>query len=134
MRKILFGLAAAASALTMAAPASAQAWTPPVYNYQPYNFGYHFSGRSFATVMQQRVQRIRTDVRTMEARRILSRNEARNLDRQAERVQERIWRASRNGISPAEARNVDTQIRNLELRVTREATDWNNRYGRNHRW
>jgi len=134
MKKLLFGIAAATSALMIAAPASAQVWAPPVYNYQPYNYGYGFNYRNFAGTMQQRVQRIRTDIHVMRDRRILSRNEARSLDRQAERLQERIYRVSRNGISPAEARGVDNQIRNLEVRVHREATDWNNRYGRNHRW
>ena len=131
MRKFLIPIVAAASSLAMAAPASAQVvqWAPPVYQYNPYNFGNGFSGINFARSMESRVQRIRQDIRVMHDRRVLSRNEARNLDNQAERLQRRIYRASRNGISPGEARSVETQIFNLQRRVAREANDWNRRYG-----
>src|SRR4051812_3487273 len=73
MRKFLIPVAVAASALTVAAPAAAQ-WAPPVYHYQPYDFGRAFSGQRFANSMEVRVQRIRGDIRAMEARRILSRS------------------------------------------------------------
>ena len=133
MRKFLIPLVAAGSALTLAAPASAQ-WAPPVYNYSPYNYGYGFSGHNFARAMSDRVQRIRTDIRVLQQRRILSWNEARSLDSDARSVQRRIFTASRNGINPREARNVENRIRRLEIRVAREANDWNNRYGRNRRY
>ena len=128
MIKFLLPIAAAASALTIAAPASAQ-WAPPVYRYTPYNFNYGFSGMRFARSMETRVARIRGDIRAMEFRRILGRGEARSLDRQAINLQRRIARASRFGISPREARSVEIGIRNLEYRVSREATDWNRRPG-----
>ena len=128
MRKFLVFIAAAGSALTFAAPASAQ-WVPPVYRYQPYNYGYGFSYHAFAQSMEARVQRIRNDVRAMDIRRILSRSEARSLDNQARNLQRRIFFASRNGIQPGEARSLENQIRYLEFRVQREATDWNNRPG-----
>jgi hypothetical protein len=134
MLKYLIPIATAASALTIAAPASAQ-WAPPVYRYQPYVYTNGFSYRAFAASMENRVQRMRNDIRVMQGRRILSYNEARNLDRQADNLQRRIYRASRNGIQPGEARRLETQIRNLEYRIQREATDWNNRYGgRHHRY
>src|SRR5215213_478633 len=98
MRKFVFSIAAAASTLALAAPASAQ-WAPPVYDYTPYNFGVGFSGIRFARAMETRVQRIRVDIRSMAARRILSRAEARSLDVQAANLQRRIFRATRNGIS-----------------------------------
>ena len=136
MRKFLIPIAAAASTLALAAPASAQIiqWAPPVYQYNPYNFGNGYNGINFARSMESRVQRIRQDIRVMHDRRVLSRNEARNLDNQAERLQRRIYRASRNGISPGEARSVETQIFNLQRRVAREANDWNNRFGRHRRY
>jgi TolA-binding protein len=129
MRKFLIPIAAAGSALAFAAPASAQ-WAPPVYSYQPYNYGNAFSFHAFANSMQQRVERIRNDIRVMQGRRILSYSEARSLDVQANALQRRIYRASRNGIQRGEARNLENQIRNLEFRVQREARDWNNRPGR----
>jgi hypothetical protein len=128
MRKFLIPILAAGSALTMAAPASAQ-WAPPVYRYQPYNFGYGFSGINFARAMESRVQRIRSDIRVMEIRRILGRGEARSLDNQARNLQRRIFRASRFGINPGEARSVEIGIRQLEIRVAREASDWDRRPG-----
>jgi hypothetical protein len=129
MRKFLIPIVATASALAVAAPATAQ-WAPPVYHYQPYNYGHGFNYHAFARSMQVRVQRIRADIRVMQARRILSRMEARSLERQAANLQTRIFRASRNGIQLNEARRLENQIRNLEFRVQREATDWNNRPNR----
>jgi hypothetical protein len=136
MRKFLIPIAAAASALAVAAPASAQyvQWSPPVYQYNPYNYGYGFNGGNFARSMADRVQRVRTDIRVMRDRRVLSRAEARNLDQQAENLQRRIFRASRNGIRAGEARSLENQIFNLQRRVAREANDWNRQYGRHRRY
>jgi hypothetical protein len=136
MRKFLIPLAAAASAFAMTAPASAQAygnlgpWTAPVYNYQPYNYGYGFNGYRFVREMSSRVQRIRGDIGNMEARRILSPREARSLDREARAIERQIYKAPRNGIRPGEARGIENRIRRLEYRVAREARDWNGRPGR----
>ena len=78
MRKFLIPLVAASSALTIAVPASAQAWAPPVYRYAPYNYGNGFSFHAFAQTMEQRVQRVRNDIRGMQSRHILSWQEARS--------------------------------------------------------
>jgi hypothetical protein len=134
MRKFLIPIAAAASTLAVAAPASAQVWAPPVYQYNPYNYGYGFNGGNFARSMESRVQRVRMDIRVMRDRRILSRGEARGLDNQARRLQDRIFRASRFGINPYEARSLETQIFNLQRRVAQEANDWDRRYGRHRRY
>ena len=129
MRRFLIPMSSAAAVLAVATPASAQ-WSPPVYRYQPYDYSQGFRYHAFAQSMQVRVQRIRNDIRAMQARRILSWREARDLERQAANLQMRIFRASRNGIQPGEARRLEDQIRNLEIRVQREATDWNNRPNR----
>jgi hypothetical protein len=135
MRKFLIPIVAAASAIAVAAPASAQyvQWAPPVYQYNPYNYGYGFSGINFARSMADRVQRIRHDIRVMRDRRVLTRYEARSLDNQAENLQRRIFRATRNGIRPGEARSLENQIFNLQRRVAREANDWDRRYGHHRR-
>jgi hypothetical protein len=133
MFKFLIPVAAAASALTIAAPASAQVWVPPGDQYAPYNYGYGFSGFRFARAMEARVQRVRGDIRVMAARRILGWNEARGLDNEARNLQVRIARATRYCISPGEARGIENGIRRLEYHVSREATDWNNRYGHRYR-
>ncbi len=132
MRKFVIPIVVAASALAMAAPASAQ-WAPPHYNYQPYSYGNGFSGHRFASDMSARVERIRRDIREMQQRRVLGWREARSLENQAANLQQRIYSASRNGIQPGEARRLENQIRNLENRVSREATDNNNRPGYRHR-
>jgi hypothetical protein len=135
MRKVLISLAAAASAAAIAAPASAQPhgnltpYAAPVYNFSPYNYGRGYNGYAFVQQMQARVQRIRSDIRNMEMRRILSPREARNLDKEARAVERRIYRAPRGGIRVAEARGIENRIRNLEIRVSREARDWNGRPG-----
>lgn len=136
MRKFLIPILAAASTVAVAAPATAQyvQWAPPVYQYNPYNYGYGFSYHAFANSMQQRVERIRSDIRVMQQRRVLSWGEARGLDNQAARLQRRIFMASRNGIQPGEARRLENQIFNLQRHVAREANDWNNRYGRHGRY
>jgi hypothetical protein len=133
MRKFLIPIAAAASTLAIAAPAAAQ-WAPPVYNYQPYNYGRGYNGFNFARSMETRVQRLRVDIRNLQARRILGRGEARSLEVQARNLQRRIYMASRNGIQPYEARQVENQIRRLEYRIHREATDYNNRPGGRRRY
>jgi hypothetical protein len=131
MRKYLIPIVAAASTLAVAAPASAQ-WAPPVYRYQPYSFGQGYNGMRFARTMQQRVQRVRADIRTMEVRRILSFREARSLDNQARAIERKVYRSTGNGIQPGEARAIERRIRQLEFRVQREATDFNNRPNRRH--
>jgi hypothetical protein len=129
MRKFLIPVLAAASALTIAAPASAQ-WAPPVYRYQSYNYGNGYNGFNFARSMEQRVQRMRGDIRQMQDRRILSWNEARGLENEAASIQRKIYRSSGNGIQPGEARNIENRIQRLEYRISREASDWNGRSGR----
>ena len=128
MHKIIISVAAAAAAVSFAAPASAQ-WAPPVYRYAPYSYGHGYSGMAFARTMADRVQRIRGDIRDMQMRRILSYGEARSLDSEARSIQRRVFRASRNGIQPGEARSVENRIRRLEIRIAREANDWNRRPG-----
>lgn len=122
MRKFLIPLVAGVSVLAVAAPASAQ--------YAPRGDRYHryqpaFDGRG----LQVRVERVREQIRRLEARRVLSYREGRSLEAEAARVQRQIFRDSRNGIQPGEARRLEERIRRLEYRVQREATDMNNRPG-----
>lgn len=134
MRKFLIPIVAAVSTLAIAAPASAQRWAPPVYHYQPYYYGHGYNGFRFAQSMRARVQRLRGDIRVMEARRILSYREARSLDNEARSIERKVYRSSGNGIQPGEARTIERRIQRLEYRISREATDWNNRVGRYRRY
>jgi len=141
MRKITLTLAAAGAAVAFAAPASAQYYPAPNYvpayqqqgyGYQQPGYGYNswlfnFRDQRYARMMQDRVQRIRHDIRQMGAYRILSPREVRDLDQEARAVQDRIYRYARAGVSNAEARRIDNRVRRLETRVMREASDWNRR-------
>jgi hypothetical protein len=131
-------LAAAGAAIAFAAPASAQYYPAPNYGYGQAGYGYqqpgygsqygwlfNFGDQRYARMMQDRVQRIRNDIRQMGARRILSYGEVRELDREARQVQDRIYRYARSGVSHSEARKIDNRVRRLEMRVVREANDWN---------
>lgn len=138
MRNLTLLMAGGIAALGVAAPASAQYYPQPNYGYgytQPYhqaragNWLYNFRDQRYTRMMQDRVQRIRYDIRQMAAMRVLSRGEARSLDSQARNIQDRIWRYSRYGVGPGEARAIDRQVRRLEERVVREANDWNRRPG-----
>jgi hypothetical protein len=124
MRKFLIPIVAGISVVAMAAPASAQ-YARPVDRYHRYD-RVAFDGRG----LQVRVDRIREQIRNLEARRILSFREGRSLERQAANLQGRVYRASRNGIQPGEARRLTDDIQRLEYRVQREATDFNNRPNR----
>lgn len=142
MRKLLIPIVAAASALAVAAPVSAQTWAPPGDSYQRDNYqrdnyqrdnyehdryNYRSNELNFPRAMQARVERIRGEIRSMQERRILSWREARWLENEAARIQDGIWRDSRNGIQPGEARRIEERINRLEYRVSREANDWNGR-------
>lgn len=140
MRKMTLTMVAAGAAVAFAAPVAAQYrpapnYVPafqPAYGYQQpglNNWLFNFRDQRYARMMQDRVQRIRHDIRQMGAMRILSRNEVRDLDREAVAVEQRIWRYSRNGVSFSEARRIDNRVRRLEDRVVREANDWNRRAG-----
>ena len=134
MRYMTLTLAAAGAAVAFAAPAAAQYSPATAYGYQQAayaqnNWLFNFRDQRYARMMQDRVQRIRHDIRQMGAMRILSRNEVRDLDREAVAVEQRIWRYSRNGVSFSEARRIDNRVRRLEDRVVREANDWNRRPG-----
>ena len=132
MRKFLISAAVTASALAAAAPAAAQVYPAPRYNqgagYQNH-WLFDFRNQRYARMMQDRVTRIRHDIRQMAAQRILSRGEFRSLDGEARLLQDRIFRSSRNGVNRNEARRIDRSVRRLEERVVREARDWNRRTG-----
>jgi hypothetical protein len=123
MRKLLIPIVAGVSVLAMAAPASAQ-YAPRMDRYHRYDPG-AFDGRG----LQIRVDRIREQIRRLEARRVLSFREGRSLEYQAMNLQRRIARASGNGIQPGEARRLNDDIRRLEFRVQRQASDLDNRPG-----
>ena len=157
MRNLILTLSAAGAAIAFAAPAAAQYYQQPTYGHgyqqptygygyqQPYGYPaqygqpsygygqnawlYNFRDNRYASMMRDRVHRIRGDIRNMAAQRVLSRGEFVSLDQEARRVERKIDRSSRYGVDRQEARRIDRSVRRLEERVIREATDWNRRSG-----
>ena len=127
MRKFLIPAAAAlATTVAMATPAAAQYYPgQQAYGYQNYAYNSYGNGRN----LEVRVQQVRNQIRDLSNRRVLSRNEARNLDRQAVQLQWRVQRVAWNGVNWNERRDVEMRLAGLERRVQQEARDWNGRYG-----
>ena len=128
MRTVLISLAAAASALAVATPASAQ-WTIQPYPAPSYGNGYG-SGFSDPRGLQVRIDRVQWQIRDFDRRNILSNREARRLRDKSVSIEHKLLHASRNGLSPWEARDIGSRIARLEEQVHREARDRNGRWGR----
>ena len=108
MRKLLISLATAASALSLAAPASAQ-WARPT--------------PVAMDNMQARVQDIRQHVRDLSARGIISYGEARHFDREAARIDREIWGKSRHGLSYGDRASINAHIERLRQQLEFAAHD-----------
>ena len=122
MRKILLTVAAAASALAVAAPASAQ-WGPvaPVpygnaYGYNNYNWGHVRS-------LQARIDNLQRRIHRLDNRDRISEREARRLREDARQLEWRLRTASRNGLHPVEAQRLEYRLVRLEQRLMRDAWD-----------
>ena len=125
MRTKLLTAAAALSVLGVAAPASAQ-WAPAP------NYGYGYQNHyGHVRALQARVDRTQREIIQLDRRNILSNREARSLRNEAQNLEYRLRRASRNGLSYNESRDLNVRLARLEQRVFREARDWNNRNNRN---
>lgn len=140
MRKFSIPLAAAASTLAFAAPASAQ-WYPQRAPYgapyaTPYAAPYAQNNFALARSMEARVQNVRAQIRGLDQRNLLSRNQARSLDRQAATIQRQILRNARFGLDLRERSRFDRRIMRLEQRVQRQVAmnaRFGNRYARSQR-
>jgi hypothetical protein len=123
MRKFLIPLAAAASTIAFAAPASAQWYPQPqpqpyaapnAYgNLTPHAFG-NFAG---VRAMQARAQNLRTHIRMLDRRNMLTRNQARSLDNQLRTVEQQIARSARQRTSMRQYRAIELRLVRLEQRV-----------------
>lgn len=125
MRKFVISAAVAASTLVAAAPAAAQ-WYPP----QPQGYGYGYYGNhGQLRAYQVRIDRVHQRLHRMEGR--LSRSEFVRLNRDVDRLNQRLRRAAYGGIGPQEAYDLDRRIVRLERAIYREARDGNG-YGHHH--
>ncbi len=125
MRKVLISLAAAASALAVATPASAQYFPAPQGNAYGYNNNYGQVRR-----LQARIDQIQRQISMLDRRNILSDREARRLRDESRQIERRLRIVGRNGLHPQERYEMERQIARLEHRLSRDARD-GNRWGRN---
>jgi hypothetical protein len=130
MRKFLVTLAAAVSAVAVAAPASAQVYgnlSPygsPYGNAYGYNNGYNRVER-----LQSQIQQVRYQMRNLAVQGRLTRAEARDLNRDIRSTERALRNASYRGLSPYEARVLSERVQRLRWEVRRYA-DYDGRRGR----
>ena len=128
MRKVLISIAAAASALAMASPASAQYFPVPRYvtQYIPvppaYAYGYH-NNYGQVRALQSRINYIQHQINRLDSRDIITEREARRLRNESRALEHRLWSAQRYGLHPAESYDVQARIARLEQRLWRDAND-----------
>jgi hypothetical protein len=134
MRKIIFTIAAAASALVVASPAAAQYYGGPVYGAPaygapasgaPYGNAYGY-GNPWARELQQ----IRYQANDLARRGRLTRSESRDIYRDIERAERVIHRKSRYGLSRSEARSLNERIAKLRYELRAYADRDGRRYRR----
>ena len=125
MRIFLMSLAATASALAVATPASAQYFPAP----QGYAYGYQ---NNYGQVrrLQARIDQIQRQISRLDRRNILSEREARRLRNDSRQLEHRLRFAARNGLHPAESYEIERRLARLEQRLHRDARD-GNRWGQN---
>jgi hypothetical protein len=118
MRKLLIS-AALVTAAAVTAPASAQYRD---YDRQGYGFNHG------AQIPQQLAQ-IADRIERARERRLISRNEARQLMNQVERIDDRYDDYRRGGLTRWEHQDLQQRIQNLRQRLR-----WERREGREERW
>ena len=125
MRKLAITFGAAAAAVGLAAPASAQ-WYPqqqPHGYQQPY--GYQHQNFGYARGLQARVDRIQRDLRHLAQYRMISRSEYNNRNQDARDIERRLRRDYRDGrgLNQREVYQVQRRIARLEQRIARDVRD-----------
>jgi hypothetical protein len=119
MRTFLITLAAAASALAVATPASAQYFPVPQGN----AYGYNNYGQ--ARRLDARIDAIQRQITVLDRRNILSDREARRLRNDSRELERRLRIAARNGLHPRERYDIERRLARLEQRLFRDARDGN---------
>ena len=132
MRKVLLPLAAAASVLAVASPASAQVYgnLAPAYGYgygtpaygNAYGYGY---GN-----LQGQLQQVRNQAYNLMRQGRLTRAESNDLNKDIRSAERALARSSRYGVSPNEMRAMQNRIANLQFEVRRYADYDGRRYYR----
>jgi flagellar biosynthesis chaperone FliJ len=132
MRKFLISAAVAASALAVATPAAAQ--YQPILRGQPgyaWGYGQNYNYRGHASNLQARVDHVQRQISNLAQRRMITRNEHQNLQRDAREIERRLRHDARDGrgLNANEMYNTEHRIARLEQKIARDVRDghgWNN--------
>ena len=126
MRTFLIAAATAASALAIAAPATAQYYPMP-----PRGYAYGYDNYGGVRSLQARLNHLERQIERLDHRDIISEREARHLREDARELERRIYRAARHGLNPMERRELEYRLQRLEQKLVRDANDghrWNRGY------
>jgi len=129
MRTFLISLAATASALVIAAPASAQGYgnLRPAYGAPAYGYGYGYNRNGYGQVraLQGRVDQIQRQISHLAQYRMITSKEYRKLIGDSREVEQRLRHNLRDGrgLTQREYYKTQQQIARLEQRVQHEVRD-----------
>lgn len=125
MRKVLFSLAAASSALAFTTPAAAQYVPAPQPGYG-YGNGYNTYGQVRA--LQARIDGIERQINRLDRRDVIRDRNADRLRSEANTIEHRLHAAARYGLNPYEANDIERRIAGLEQRVRYAVANNSGRY------
>jgi hypothetical protein len=115
----LLSIAAAASALTVAAPAAAQYYPAPAYGAPVYGAPAYGYGRNYGNPWQQQLQQIRYEANNLARAGRLTRSESRDLFRDINSAERAVARKSRRGLSGYEARQLNEKLSRVQYELRR---------------
>lgn len=132
MRKVLISLAAAATALAFAGPASAQYYPQPQqqfngYQAQPYGNAYGYNNRGQVRALKARIDAVQRQIRQLDRRDMIRDGSADRLGDESRNIEQRLRAVGRGGLTGYEASDIQNRIARLEQRVQYAMA---NRYGR----
>jgi hypothetical protein len=130
MRKVLISIAAAATALAFASPASAQYYPQP--QNQPFGYGNAYNGYGQGNygqvrAFQARIDAVQKQIRQLDRRDMIRDGSADRLKNESREIEKRLRAIGRNGLNGYEANDIQTRIARLEQRVQYAMSS---RYGR----
>jgi hypothetical protein len=131
MRKLNLILAAAGTALAVAAPAAAQYYPQ---QQQPYGYGAQQYGNGYNNVYgnnygQARALQARIDAVQYRIERLDRRGGSNSLRKEARNIERQLQKSSRYGLNPYQAGDLNNRIARLEQRVNYAMSGRNGRYG-----
>ena len=127
MRKIILSIAAAGAALTVASPAAAQFYPQQQQPYgQAYGYNGYNNGWGQVRALQARLNNVERQIQRLDRRDRIGDRSADRLRDEANKIERRLHRAGRNGLSQREVYDIQNRIARLEQRVQYSLA---NRYG-----